>query len=131
MIAVVDTSVLVGLVTLDIDELSPALIERLATVTPHVPDIVDVEFHHALRGLALGNKISSERAEHARSLFNDIPKVSFRTRDLTDRIWSLRHNLGAYDACFIALAEALEAPLITADEKQGNASGHQAHIEAF
>jgi predicted nucleic acid-binding protein len=131
LIAVVDTSILVGLVTLDIDELSPALVERLATVTPHVPDIVDVEFHHALRGLALGNKISAERAEHARALFNDIPKVRFPTHDLTDRIWSLRHNLGAYDACFIALAEALEAPLITADEKQGNASGHQAQIEAF
>jgi predicted nucleic acid-binding protein len=131
LIAVVDTSVLVGLVTLDIDELSPALIERLATVTPHVPDVVDVEFHHALRGLAIGKKISAERAEHARGLFNDIPKVRFRTRDLTDRIWSLRHNLGAYDACFIALAEALEAPLITADEKQANAGGHQAQVEAF
>ncbi|HEU4425123.1 MAG TPA: type II toxin-antitoxin system VapC family toxin [Pilimelia sp.] len=131
MIAVVDTSVLVGLVTLDVNDLSPNLIERLATVTPHVPDIVDVEFHDALRGLLLGKKISDERAEHARSLFNEIPKVRFPTRDLTDRIWSLRHNLGAYDACFVALAEALDVPLITADEKQASASGHQARVEAF
>jgi predicted nucleic acid-binding protein len=131
MIAVVDTSVLVGLVTLDVNELGPNLMERLATVTPHVPDIVDVEFHHALRGLSLGKKISDERAEHARSLFNEIPKIRFPTRDLTDRIWSLRHNLGAYDACFIALAEALDVPLITTDEKQASASGHQARVEAF
>lgn len=131
MIAVVDTSVLVGLVTLDINDLSPVLIERLTTVTPHVPDIIDVEFHHALRGLTLGKKISVERAEHARTLYIDIPKVRIRTRDLTERIWSLRHNLGSYDACFIALAEALDAPLITADEKQANASGHQARVEAF
>jgi predicted nucleic acid-binding protein len=131
LIAVVDTSVLVGLVTLDIDDLSSDLVQRLTMVTPHVPDIIDVEFHHALRGLSLGKKISTERAEHARGLFADIPKVRIPTRDLTERIWSLRHNLGAYDACFIALAEALDAPLITSDEKQANASGHQARVEAF
>lgn len=131
MIAVVDTSVLVGLVTLDIDDLNADIVKRLATVTPHVPDIIDVEFHHALRGLALGKKISAERAEHARSLFADVPKVRFPTRELTERIWSLRHNLGAYDACFIALAEALDAPLITLNEKQATASGHQARVEAF
>lgn len=131
MIAVVDTSVLVGLVTLKAEDLSPGLLERLVTVTPHVPDVVDVEFHHALRGLLLGNKISAERAEHARGLFNEIPKVRFPTSGLTDRIWALRYNLGAYDACFIALAEALDAPLITGDEKQANASGHQARVEAF
>jgi hypothetical protein len=47
-----------------------------------VPDNVDVEFHHALRGLSLGKKISDERAEHARSLFSEIPKVRFRRTTL-------------------------------------------------
>lgn len=51
--------------------------------------------------------------------------------DLAQRIWSLQHNLGAYDACFIALAETLEVPLITCDGMQAVASGHQAEIEAF
>jgi predicted nucleic acid-binding protein len=131
LIAVVDTSVLLGLVTLDIDELNPALVHRLATVTPHLPDIIDVEFHHALRALSLGKKVGTKRAELARGLFADIPKVRFPTRDLTERVWSLRHNLGAYGACFIALAEALDAPLITSDEKQANAGGHQARVEVF
>ena len=129
MIAVVDTSVLVGIATLD--QVDDALAARLATVIPHVPDIVDVEFHHAMRGLALGKKISAERAEHARALFSDIPMVRLSTRELTGRIWSLRHNLGAYDACFIALAEALDAPLITSDDKQAGASGHVARVEAY
>ncbi len=131
MIAVVDTSALVELFTVDAPELDAFLADRLAGVIPHVPDIIDVEFHHALRGLLLGSKIGSSRAEQARSLFNDTPKIHFPTADLTERIWSLRHNLGAYDACFIALAESLEVPLITCDDKQMGASGHQAEIEAF
>lgn len=131
MIAVVDTSALIDLFTVDIPELDASLADRLSHVIPHVPDIVDVEYHHALRGLLIGRKISSSRAEHARALFTDTPKIRFPSSDLTQRIWSLRHNLGAYDACFIALAEALEVPLITCDAKQAGASGHQAQIEAF
>ena len=90
-----------------------------------------MEFHHALRGLAFGKKISAERAEHARALFADIPLVRIPSRSLTERIWSFRHKLGAYDACFIALAEALDAPLITSDEKQAHAVGHTARVEAY
>ena len=131
MIAVLDTSVLVGLTTLDEAELDETLVERLLDVTVHVPDIIDVEFHHALRGLLIGKKISAERAEHARDLFADTPKVRLPTQPLAERIWSLRNNLGAYDASFIALAEALDAPLITADAKQATASGHQARVESY
>ncbi len=131
MIAVVDTSVLVGLATLDETELNDALIERLLDVTVHVPDIIDVEFHHALHGLLIGKKISAERAEHARDLFADTPKVRLPTQPLADRIWSLRNYVGAYDASFIALAEALDAPLITADAKQATASGHRAQVESY
>jgi predicted nucleic acid-binding protein len=131
LIAVVDTSALVGLVTLNPEDLDSGLAQRLASVVPHVPDIVDVEFHHALRGLSLGRKISAERAEHARALFMDMPLVRIPSRSLTERIWSLRHNLGAHDACFIALAEALDAPLITGDEKQAQAAGHAARVESY
>lgn len=131
MIAVVDTSALVELFTVDEPELDETLAEHLATIIPHVPDVIDVEFHHALRGLLLGKKISAERATHARALFADTPKIRFPTRDLVDRVWSLRHNLGAYDACFIALAEALDVPLITCDDKQAGASGHHAQVSPF
>jgi predicted nucleic acid-binding protein len=108
LIAVVDTSVFVELVAVDPEAQGHGLLDRIAVITPHVPDIVDVEFHHALRGLAIGGRISDTRARLARQLFGDIPKVRFPTHLLSDRIWALRHNLGAYDACFLALAEALE-----------------------
>ncbi|MQA25586.1 MAG: PIN domain-containing protein [Micromonosporaceae bacterium] len=131
MIAVVDSSALVELLTVAADEMDSALADRLVDVIPHVPDIIDVEFHHALRGLLLGGRISAERAAHARQLFGDVPKIRFPSHQLAERIWSLRHNLGAYDACFLALAESLEAPLITCDVKQASASGHNARVEVF
>jgi predicted nucleic acid-binding protein len=131
VIAVVDSSAVVALFTVDVDELDPALTKRLTGVIPHVPDIMDVEFHHALRGLLLGRKISPERAEHARALFEDMPRIRFPSHELTARIWSLRHNFGAYDACFIALAESLDVPLITCDEKQSVTRGHDARVETY
>ena len=131
MIAVVDTSALVELFTVNRAELNKRLADRVAEVTPHVPDVIDVEFHHAIRGLLLGRKISAERAEHARNLFTDMPAIRFPSRALTDRVWSLRYNLTAYDACFVALAESLDIPLVTCDEKQATASGHQALVESF
>ncbi|MGH8876424.1 MAG: type II toxin-antitoxin system VapC family toxin [Stackebrandtia sp.] len=132
MTAVIDTSAFVALFTLNDDELDPRLTARLAQITiPHEPDIADVEFHQALRGLLLGGKIKQGRADLARQLFAQTPKKRVPTHSLTDRVWELRHNLGAYDACFVALAEALGAPLITCDDKQRNASGHQAAVEVY
>lgn len=131
MIAVVDTSALVVLLTTDGRHRNPRLTARLSAVSPHVPDIVDVEFLHALRGLVLGQKITPERAEHARALFEDTPTVRFPSHRLGDRIWSLRQSLGAYDAAFVSLAEALDAPLVTCDAKQAAAAGHQARVEVF
>jgi predicted nucleic acid-binding protein len=129
--AVVDSSVFVELFVISTTEFNTKLAARLINVIPHVPDIVDLEFHHALRGLLIGKKISTQYAEHARSLFNATSKLRFPTVELTDRVWSLRNNLGAYDACFIALAESLDVPLITCDEKQKRASGHRAQVEVF
>lgn len=44
------------------------------------------------------------------------------------RVWELRHNLSAYDALYVALAEGLGADLITCDARMGRASGHRAHV---
>jgi predicted nucleic acid-binding protein len=46
-----------------------------------------------------------------------------------DRIWELRHNVTAYDAAYIALAEALDAPLLTHDAALASAPGHRAIVE--
>lgn len=131
MIAVVDSSALVELFTIDAEPLNPHFKARLSEVVPHVPDIIDAEFHHALRGLVVGKKISAERAAHARALFEATPKVRFPSRYLMNRVWSLRDNLGAYDACFVALAESLNLPLLTCDDKQRTCGGHKANVEVL
>ena len=50
---------------------------------------------------------------------------------LLHRIWELRYNLTTYDAAYIALAEALDAPLITVDGRLAQAPGHRATVELY
>jgi predicted nucleic acid-binding protein len=50
---------------------------------------------------------------------------------LLDRMWDLRDNVSAYDAAFVALAEALALPLVTTDARLASAPGHRAMIEAY
>jgi predicted nucleic acid-binding protein len=107
------------------------LLERLITAPMHVPHLVDVEVLHALRGLVLGRKISIDRANDARRDFAVLRLTRYPMHDLENRIWDLRDNLTAYDASYVALAEALDCPLVTSDAKLGKAAGHYAEIEVY
>ena len=51
--------------------------------------------------------------------------------DLLTRAWKLRDNVTAYDAMYLALAEALDAPIVTCDTPLAKAPGHQAHVEVI
>ena len=51
--------------------------------------------------------------------------------DLLGRAWKLRDNITAYDAMYVVLAEAIEAPLVTCDRPLAKASGHRARIEVI
>ena len=57
------------------------------------------------------------------------PLADIRMTFLLPRIWDLRHNLTAYDAAYVALAEALDAPLLTRDQRLAAAAGHHARVE--
>ena len=81
--------------------------------------------------MSLRNQISDERAEDALSDFAELALVRYRHQPFNDRVWELRHNITAYDATFIALAEALSAPLITCDARLAAAPGHSATIELY
>jgi len=59
----------------------------------------------------------------------DFPLRRYPHDLLLPRIWDLRNNLTAYDATYVALAEALDAPLLTRDRRLAAAAGHRAQIE--
>ena len=97
----------------------------------HAPHLIDVELAHALRRHAALGWLTPNRARQALedwALLN-ISRHSHEAH--LPRIWELRHNLTAYDAVYVALAEFLGAPLITRDSKLARANGHKAQIEVI
>ena len=97
----------------------------------HAPHLIDVEFQHALRRLVVARAISDDRAADARMDFANLTIARYPHVSLADRMWELRHNVTAYDAAFLALAEALGAPLVTCDSRLARAPGHAASVEVF
>jgi predicted nucleic acid-binding protein len=127
---VVDTSAV--LEALAARDPAPGLVERLAQDGDlHGPHLIDTEVLHALRRMNMRREISDERAADTRSDLAQLALVRYPHEPLNDRVWELRHNLTAYDATFVALAEALGVPLITCDTRLASASGHGAHVELF
>lgn len=111
---------------------SPELAERLADDGDlHAPHLIDTEVLHALRRLLRRRQISPERAYDARMDFAELTLVRHPHEPLNDRVWELRENLTAYDATFVALAEAFDVPLVTCDARLATAPGHRALIEVY
>jgi predicted nucleic acid-binding protein len=129
-VLVVDTSaVLAALAAPDAD---PKLIARLADDGDlHAPHLIDTEVLDALRRMTIGGAIGEDRAADVRRDFADLALVRYPHEPLSERVWELRHNLTAYDATFVALAEALGVPLVTCDARLASAPGHAASVELF
>jgi predicted nucleic acid-binding protein len=97
--------------------------------TLHAPHLLDVEVAHVLRRYAFAGDMS---AEQGREALDDLENLSLRRYPhgvLLPRMWELRAKLTAYDAVYIALAEALDAPLLTRDRRLAGAAGHRAKVE--
>jgi predicted nucleic acid-binding protein len=95
----------------------------------HAPHLLDVEVAQVLRRYVLGGQVTEERGRMALEVLADLDLERHGHDALLPRIWALRRNLTAYDAAYVALAEALDAPLLTRDGRLANAPGHTARFE--
>jgi predicted nucleic acid-binding protein len=92
----------------------------------HAPHLLDVEVAQVLRRYVRDKVITARRGQEALADLVDIRLNRYPHDFLIPRIWDLRATLTAYDATYVALAEALDAPLVTCDPKIAGASGHRA-----
>jgi predicted nucleic acid-binding protein len=97
----------------------------------HSPHLLDAEVTQALRRLVRAGDVSANRAAEAIADLIDLDIHRHAHLDLLTRAWKLRENLTAYDAMYVALAEALDATVVTCDTPLANAPGHRAHVEVI
>lgn len=101
----------------------------LGEAAAHAPHIFDIEVASALRRLVAAGEISADRAADALLDAVDLPLRRYPHRPLIERAWELRSHVTISDGVYIALAELLDAPLLTADARLARAVGHDATIE--
>lgn len=97
--------------------------ELLASTTVFAPHLIDAEVAHTVRGWARGGLVTAAQGGQMLSRWPRLGVVRFGMHPLLARVWELRENLSAYDAIYVALAEELACPLVTADARIGRASG--------
>jgi predicted nucleic acid-binding protein len=97
--------------------------------TLHAPHLLDIEVAQVIRRYAANGDISSDRGRAALVDLADLPLQRYPHVLLLPRVWALRHNLTAYDAAYVALAEALDAVLLTRDKRLAATAGPRVRIE--
>ncbi|MEO9191733.1 MAG: type II toxin-antitoxin system VapC family toxin [Acetobacteraceae bacterium] len=97
--------------------------------TLHAPHLLDVEVAQVIRRYTLAGELDVERGGVALADLGDFPLRRYPHDFLLPRVWELRNNLTAYDAVYVALAEALDVPLLTRDQRLATAPGHFARVE--
>ena len=101
---------------------APAILGVIADAEMTAPDLITVEMLSALRRLVRQSLLSPERADEAAGDLAIAPVRRLSTLPLVDGIWRLRDNLSAYDACYVALADALGCTLVSGDARLARAS---------
>jgi predicted nucleic acid-binding protein len=100
-------------------EAAPRVSKRLFDPehTLHAPHLVDVEVAQVLRRFERSGSVTSDRAAEVLQDLGDLPIARYPHDFLLGRVWTLRRNVTACDAMFLALAEALGATLVTRDSR--------------
>jgi predicted nucleic acid-binding protein len=105
------------------------LADRLGGVELYAPTLLPFECSNIFRRHELGGLISADQAAQAHADLLDLPVDSFPYESVAQRVWELRHNLTSYDAAYVAVAELLDAPLITLDRRLSAAPGIRCSVE--
>jgi predicted nucleic acid-binding protein len=96
--------------------------------TLHAPHLLDIEVTQVIRRYAAMGEVDEGRGSAALEDLCNLPVRRYPHDILLPRVWALRNNLTAYDAAYVALAEALDAMLITRDKRLAGAAGHHARV---
>lgn len=96
-----------------------------------VPELADLEVASVLRRQLQSGTVDARRAGLALDDLAALPAQRAPHRPLLARCWELRNNLTVYDAAYVALAEAMQAPLLTGDQRLAQAPGPRCRIEVL
>ncbi len=95
----------------------------LAAETLHSPHLIDAEVASGLRRQVRANTVGATEGWNALDTWRRLGLSRYGIQGVLERIWELRDNVSSYDACYVALAESLGCPLLTADARLSNAPG--------
>lgn len=128
---VVDASALVAAFA-NRGELGAAARERLVGHRLHAPHLVDAEVGNALRRMVRRDELTADAGDRSRRLAERAVRRRHPVAGrLAARAWALRANVSFYDAVYVALAESLGAPLVTADSRLAASNGPRCWIEVL
>ncbi|CAL8972739.1 Ribonuclease VapC9 [Tessaracoccus sp. O5.2] len=125
---VIDASVL-AVALLDDGPDGDTVRDRLRGEQLAAPALIDLEVASVWRGLARGGHLDPRRVRLALDDLQELPLQRVEHTSLLWRCWELRDNLTIYDAAYVALAEALQAPLLTGDRRLARSTGPRCTIE--
>ena len=125
---VVDASV-VGQALIDEERFGDRARERLGNESLTAPALIDLEVLSIFKGATRAGTLDERTARDAIAEFLAMPLTRVPHVALLPRIWQLRHNLSVYDASYVALAEAIGAPLLTADRPIAATPGVRCEVE--
>ena len=125
---VIDASVLVAALSDDTPD-GDRVRRAVGGIDLAAPELIDVEVLSALRGLVAARQLDSDLASRSVTRLGRAAIDRHPHAPLTSRCWELRHNLTPYDAIYVALAEHLDAPLLTADAQLTRATGPHCDFE--
>jgi len=105
--------------------------ERMRGEELAAPHLVDVEVASVLRRSLLTGAMTAQRAGQALKDLADLTIERVAHTTLLPRVWELRGNYTAYDACYVTVAELFHAPLLTYDAEMAGAPGARCSFEIF